>query len=74
MNEYPKKYISPLLGKRLFDFIHDEEVNLKNSLYELADEIHFFDDLAEIYNGWLNQEHSLLGRVLINQSACVRHV
>jgi hypothetical protein len=60
MNEYPTKHISPRLGKRLFDFIHDEEDNLKNSLYDLAEEIHFFDDLAEIYNEWLNQEHALL--------------
>lgn len=60
MNEYPTKFISPLLGKRLFDFIHDEEINLKNSLYELAEELHFFDELTEIYNAWLNQEHDLL--------------
>jgi hypothetical protein len=60
MNEYPTKFVSPLLGKRLLDFIHDEENNLKNSLYDLAEELHFFDELAEIYNAWLNQEHALL--------------
>jgi hypothetical protein len=60
MNEYPTKYVSPFLGKRLLDFIHDEENNLKNSLYDLAEELHFFDELAEIYNAWLNQEHALL--------------
>ncbi|MEH2510176.1 hypothetical protein V1291_001530 [Nitrobacteraceae bacterium AZCC 1564] len=60
MEEYPTKYISPRLGRRLFDFVQDEEINLKNSLYDLAEELHFFDDLAEIYNGWLNQEQHLL--------------
>lgn len=60
MSEHPAKFISPLLGKRLLDFVHDEENNLNNSLYDLAEELHFFDELAEIYNSWLNQSNALL--------------
>lgn len=59
MTEWPKKFVDRSVGKRLFDFMLDEQDNYQNAKYDLIEEIPHLDRLVEIYDSWLNRSSDL---------------
>jgi hypothetical protein len=68
--EYPVKRVSAKIGLKLFGFVLDEQDNFQNSAYDLIEEMHFFDQLADLFDLWLNRDADLLPGESIFYSLC----
>lgn len=70
MTDSPPKRVPAALGRRLFNFVEDENVNFQNAAYDLIEEMHFFDKIADSMDKWINRDAPILPGESVFYSLC----